>query len=135
MTGRVRSLSSRSGQAPCWPRIAEVSLQGLNSAGAFVSGTRAEVSERLAHDQWVGSSFPSEEAFSRSRKWCGITAVGAVVVRLCVARATAVCWLNVVRAWGDTPVWTWDVADALTPGEMRYDRGGTNVCGRQEILS
>ena len=40
MTGRVRSLSSRPGLAPWWPRIAEVPLRGLKSAGAFVSGTR-----------------------------------------------------------------------------------------------
>ena len=78
-----------------------------------MSGTRAGVSERLAHDEWVGSSFPSEKAFSASRKWCGVTAAGAVVVRLCVARATPVCWVNVGRDWGHTPVWTWDGADAL----------------------
>ena len=59
VTDRVRSLSSRSGQAPCWPRIAEVPLQGLKSAGAFVLCPRAGVSERLAHDEWGVSSFPS----------------------------------------------------------------------------
>ena len=113
MTGRVRSISSRSGQAPCWPRIAQVPLQGLNSEGAFVSGTRAGVSERLAHDKWVGSYFPSEKAFSASRKWPGMTAAGAAAVRICEARTTAVCWVNVGRHWGHTPVWIWDGADAF----------------------
>ena len=113
VTGRVRSLSSRSGQASCWPRIPEVPLQGLNSVGTFVSGTRAGVSERLAHDEWVWSAFPSEKAFSASRKWCGMTAAGAVAVQLCVARTTAVCWVNVGRGWGHTPVWIWDGADAF----------------------
>ena len=47
-------ITSRSGQTSCWPRIAEVPLQGLKSAGAFVLCTRAEVSERLAHDEWGG---------------------------------------------------------------------------------
>ena len=108
MTGRVRSLSSRSGQAPCWPRIAEVPLQGLQSVGAFVLCTRAGVSERLAHDEWGGSSFRSEKAFSASRKWCGMTAAVAIAVRLCVAQTTAaVCWVDVGRDWGHTPVWTW----------------------------
>ena len=100
MTGRVRSLSSRSGQAPCWPRIAEVPLQGLKTAGAFVLGTCAGVSERLAHDGWGRSSFPSEKAFSSSRKWCGMTTAEAVAVRPCVARMTDVCWVIVGRDWG-----------------------------------
>ena len=113
VSGRVRSLSSRSGQASCWPRIAEVSLQGLNSAGAVVSGTRAGVSERLAHNEWRWSSFSSEKAFSASRKWCGMTAAGAVAVRLCVARTTAVCWVSVGWDWGHTPVWTWDGVDSF----------------------
>ena len=73
MTGRVRLVSSRYGPAVCWPRIAEVLLQGLNLAGAFVSGARAGVSERLAHDEWKGSSFSLEKAFSASRKLCGMT--------------------------------------------------------------
>ena len=49
--GRVRSLSLR------WPRIAEVTLQELKSAGQFVLCTRAGVSERLAHDEWGGLLF------------------------------------------------------------------------------
>ena len=36
VTGRVRSESSRSGQALCWPSIAEVPLQALKSAVALV---------------------------------------------------------------------------------------------------
>ena len=113
MTGRVRSLSSRSGQAPCHPRIAEVPSQGLNSAGVFVSGTRAGVPERPVYDEWVGSSFPSERAFSASRKWCRMIAAGAIAVQLCVAQTTAVCWVDVGRNWGHTPVWTWYGDDAF----------------------
>ena len=58
VAGRVRSLSSRSGQASCWPRITETPLQGLKSAGAFLFCTRAGVSGLPAHDEWGGSSFP-----------------------------------------------------------------------------
>ena len=65
MTGRVRSLSSRSGQAPCWPRIVEVPLQGLKSAGAFVLCICSGVSERLAHDEWGGLLFPQKRHFLR----------------------------------------------------------------------
>ena len=36
VTDRVRSESSRSGQALCWPSIAEVPLQALKSAVALV---------------------------------------------------------------------------------------------------
>ena len=35
VTGRVRSFTSRSGQALCWSRIAEIPLQGLKSAEEF----------------------------------------------------------------------------------------------------
>ena len=49
-------------------RIAEVPLQGLKSAEVFVLCIRARVSELLAHDEWGRSSFPSEKAFSASRK-------------------------------------------------------------------
>ena len=124
MTGRVRSLSSRTGQAPCWPIIVEVPLQGLSSAGAFVSGTRAGVYEQLTHDEWVGSSFPAEKAFSASRKRCGMTAAGAVAVRLCAARTTAVCWVNVGRAGGTHQSGPGAGLTHLSPGEMLYDRGG-----------
>ena len=68
MTGRVRSLSSRSGQALCSPRIAVIPLQGLMSAVTLVLCTHTGVSELLAHDEWGGSSFPSGKAFSASRK-------------------------------------------------------------------
>ena len=54
MAGRVCSLSSRSEQALSWPKIAEIPLQGLKSAEAFVFRTRAEVSELLAHDESGG---------------------------------------------------------------------------------
>ena len=68
VTGCVRSLSSRSGQALCWPRTAEIPLQGLTSAVALVSYTHTGVSELLAHNEWGGSSYPSGKAFSASRK-------------------------------------------------------------------
>ena len=103
-TGRVRSLSSRSGQASCLSRIARVALQGLKSAVAFVLCTSAGVSELLAHDEWGGSSFPSEKAFSASRGWGEMTAAGAIAVQLCVTRTTAVCGVKVGRDWGHTPV-------------------------------
>ena len=51
MAGRVRSLSSLSGQTLCWPRIAEIPLQGLKSAEAFLFCTRAGVSGLLDHDE------------------------------------------------------------------------------------
>ena len=104
MAGRVRSLSSRSGQASCWPRIAELPLQGLTLAEACLSYTRAGVSGLLAHDEWGWSSFPSEKAFSASREWDGMIATGTATVLLCVIRTTAVCGVNVGRDWGRTPV-------------------------------
>ena len=104
VTGRVRSLSSRSGQASRLPRIAGVPLQGLKSAAAFVLCTCTGVSELLVDDEWRGSSFPSEKAFSASREWGGMTATGAVAVQLCVTRTTAVCGVGVVRDWGHTPI-------------------------------
>ena len=90
--GRVRSLSSQSGQALCWRRFAETSLQGLTSAVALVLCIHTEVSELLAHDEWGGSSFPSGKAFSASRKWGGMTAAGTIVVRL--LRITNDCCLQ-----------------------------------------
>ena len=57
MTGRVRSLSSRSEQALCWPITAEIPLQGLTSAVALVLCIHTGVSELLAHDEW-GVFFP-----------------------------------------------------------------------------
>ena len=104
MAGRVRSLASLSGQASCWPRIAEIPLQGLKSAEAFLFCTRAGVSGLLAHNEWEGSSFPSEKAFSASRERGGMTATGTFAVRPCVTRTTFVCGVNVGRGWGHTPV-------------------------------
>ena len=66
VTGRVRSLSSRS-----WHRLfagQEIPLQGLTSAEALVLCTHTGASELLAHHEWGGSSFPSGKAFSASRK-------------------------------------------------------------------
>ena len=95
VTGRVRSFSSRSGQALCWPRIAEIPLQGLTSAVALALCIHTGVSELLAHDERGGSSFPSGKAFSASRKWGGMTAAGTIAVRL--LRITNDCRL---RSWG-----------------------------------
>ena len=57
MAGRVRSLSSHSGQASCKPRIAEIPLQGLMAVEAYLFCTRAGVSGLLVHDEWGGSFF------------------------------------------------------------------------------
>ena len=48
MTGRVRSVSSRSGQSLCWPSVAEVPLQALKSAVPLILCTDAGGSEQLA---------------------------------------------------------------------------------------
>ena len=82
MTGYVRSLSSRIGQALCCPRIAKIPLQGLTSAVGLVLYIHTGVSELLGHDGWGGSSFPLEKAFSASRKWGGMTAAGTTAVQL-----------------------------------------------------
>ena len=58
MTGRVRSLSSRSRKVLCWPRIAEIPSQGLTSAVALVLCIHTGISELLAHDKWRGVFFP-----------------------------------------------------------------------------
>ena len=63
VTGRVRLLSSRSGQALCWSRlIAEIPLRGLTPAVALILCIHTGVSELLAHDEWGGSSYPSGKA-------------------------------------------------------------------------
>ena len=95
VAGRNRSLSSRSGQALCWPRIAEIPLQELTSAVALLLCIRTGISELLAHDEWGGSSSPSGKAFSASRKWGGMTAARAIAVRL-------LCIMNDcrLRSWG-----------------------------------
>ena len=76
MTGRVRTVPSRSGQSLCLPSIAGVPLQVLKSAVALVLRIGTGGSEQLAHDEWEGSSSLFRKAFSASRKWCGITAAG-----------------------------------------------------------
>ena len=69
VTGRVRLLSSRSEQTLCWSRIiAEIPLRGLTSAVALVLCIHTGVSELLARDELGGSSYPSGETFSASRK-------------------------------------------------------------------
>ena len=83
-TGRVRSVSSRSGQALCWPSVAEVPLQALKSAVALVLCMCAGGSEQLAHDGLGGSSFLFRKAFSTSRKWGRITAAVPVAAQSCV---------------------------------------------------
>ena len=52
MTGRVRSVSSRSEQTLCWPSVAEVPSQALKSAVALVLCICAGGSEQVAHDGW-----------------------------------------------------------------------------------
>ena len=92
VTGRICSLSSRSGQPLCWLRIAEIPLQGLPSAVALVLCIHAGVSELLANDEWWESSFPLGKAFSASRKWGGMTVAGTITVRL--LRITNDCCLR-----------------------------------------
>ena len=53
-------------QALCWPKIAEMPLQGLVSAVALVLCIHTGVSELLAHDEWGGSYFLFRKAFSAS---------------------------------------------------------------------
>ena len=74
MTGRVRSVFSRSRQALCGPSVAEVPLQALKSAVALVLCICAGGSEQLAHDESGRSCFLFRKAFSASRKWGEITA-------------------------------------------------------------
>ena len=68
MTGRVRSVSSRSGKALCWPSDAEVPLQALKLAVALVLCICAGGSKQLARDGSGGFSFLFRKAFSVSRK-------------------------------------------------------------------
>ena len=69
MTGRIRYLSSRSGQALCWPRIAEILLQGLTSAVALVLCIHTGVSELLAHDEWVFFPLRKGTIFLQKMGW------------------------------------------------------------------
>ena len=70
MTGCVRSLSLRSVQALCWPRIAEIPLQRLTSAVALVLCIHtgfcidAGFSGLLAHDEWGGGLLSPQERHS-----------------------------------------------------------------------
>ena len=110
MTGRVCSESSRSGQALCWPSIAEVPLQVLKSATALVLCLCAGGSEQLAHVKWGGSPFLFRKAFSAPRKWGGITAVASVTAQSCVRPTAVNCgggvsMSGVCRDWGHTPIW------------------------------
>ena len=66
VTGRVRSLSSRSGQTPCWPRIAEVPVQRLKSAGSFVYALMPGFLSGLHMMSEGGSLFPQKRQFLRS---------------------------------------------------------------------
>ena len=52
-------------QALCWPRIAEIPLQGLTSAVALVLCIHTGVSELFADDEWGGSSFLLEKDSQR----------------------------------------------------------------------
>ena len=97
MSGRVRSFSSRSGWASCLSRIAGVPLQGLKSAAAFILCPCAGVSGLLVHDEWRGSSFPSEKAFSAS---CERGTEGVVTdrVRSEPSRSgQALCWPRIAE--------------------------------------
>ena len=58
LTSRTRSGSSRTGQVLGWPGLAEIPLQGPNSAVALVLCDGARGAESLAHGEWVGSFFP-----------------------------------------------------------------------------
>ena len=104
VTGRVRSLSSRSGQALCWPRIAEIPLQGLTSAIALVLCIHTGVSELLAHDEWGGPLSPQERHFLRPEDGAELPQQGQS--RVCVSQTTAVCKAGVGQDWGHTPIWT-----------------------------
>lgn len=73
MTCRVRSGLSCTRQALGWSRLAEVPLQGPNSAVALV----------LCNSEWGESSFLCRNAFSSSKKWGGITASGIGSARSC----------------------------------------------------
>ena len=58
VTGRVRSESSRTGQALGWPGLAGVPFQELNSASVLVLCNGAGGSDPLAHDECGGGLLP-----------------------------------------------------------------------------
>ena len=110
MTGGVRSVLSRAGQALCWPSVAEVPSQALKSAVALVLCICAGGSEQLAHDEWRRSSFLFKKAFSACRKWRGITAAVPVAAQSCVRPTAVNCEAGVPRSGvcrdsGHTPIW------------------------------
>ena len=84
-------------QALCWPRFAEILLQGLVSAVALVLCTHTGVSELLAHDEWGGSSFLFRKAFSAS---CERGTEGVVTDRVCSESSRsgqALCWPSIAE--------------------------------------
>ena len=92
-----------------WTGVVLVENRGSTVIRAKVSSgimlcTCAGVSELLVHDEWRGSSFPSEKAFSAYKEWGGMTATGAVAVQLCVTRTTAVCGVRGGQDWGHTRI-------------------------------
>ena len=105
MASRVHSLSSLSGQASCWPTIAEIPLQRLKSAEVFVFCTRAGVSEQLIHDEWGGVFVSFRKDILCVQRTRRNDRAGTVAVRPCVTRTAVVCRVNVGRDWGHTPVW------------------------------
>ena len=50
-------------QTLCWPRIAEIPLQGLTSAVALVLCIHTAVSELLGHDEWGALLSPQQRHF------------------------------------------------------------------------
>ena len=106
VTGRVRSLSSRSGQALCCPRIAEIPLQGLTSAVALVLCIHTGVAELLGHDEWGGLLSPQERPFLRPENRAEWPQQGQSGYGFCVSRTTSISEAGVGRDWGHTPIWT-----------------------------
>ena len=72
---------------------------GRESRKYRYKGSRQQ--EHLYYASILGSSFPSEKAFSASRKWGGMTAAGTIAVRL--LRITNDCRL---RSWGGSRLGT-----------------------------
>ena len=91
-------------QAFCWPRIAEIPLQGLTSAVALVSCIHTGVSELLAHDEWGGLLSPQERHFVRLENEVELPQQGQMRYGFCVSRTTAVSEAGVGRDWGHTPI-------------------------------
>ena len=84
-------------QALCWPRIAEIPLQGLVSAVALVLCIHTGVSELPAHDEWGGSSFLFRKAFFAS---CERGTERVVTDRVCSESSRsgqALCWPSIAK--------------------------------------